>query len=302
MKTLSKLYTLLILLTAPTILKAQDRIPQYPIRFTQFYNAYSIINPAWAGTYARLEMVLGNQRMLGNLSKVSTYFLNVNYRINRQILSQKPFSTIGITLYNDREGKYLNRTRFYALYAWHGTIRGNLRISGGLQIGGMNYSVKGTPLTGDGSDIKPDASVGIQLYNQVFHAGFSVNQVFNSEVRPLEEITVLAPYATVAADIWLKTTEWLVISPALSFQFPLTGEDSRYSKNLFDIVLLFKFQEKFSISSGIHNNDRIAITAGIDNLLQSTGNLHVYLSYSFVFRKNTNLSSPLFEIGISYFF
>lgn len=255
-----------------------------------------------AGTFANLELSLGNQRMIGNLSKVSTYYLNANYRITRQTYLRKPFSTIGVILYNDREGKYLNRTRFYILYSWHGTIKNELRISGGLQFGGMNYAVKGTPLTGNGADLKPDASVGIQLYNPVFHIGFSVNQVFNSEVQPLEEITLLAPFANVLAELRLETTDWLDLKPIISFQFPFSSKDTKYHKNLYDATLLFTIQDKFTLSAGIHNNDRMAFSAGLNNLLSETGNLNIDLSYSFVFKKNTNLSSPLFELGINYLF
>jgi hypothetical protein len=240
--------------------------------------------------------------MLGNLSKVSTYFLNANYRVTRQTSLRKPFSTVGIVLYNDREGKYLNRTRFYALYAWHGTLRNNLKFSGGLQFGGMNYSVKGTPLTGDGSDIKPDASVGIQFYNPFFHLGFSVNQVFNSELQPLEEVTLLAPFANLLAEITLNTADWLCVKPSVSFQFPFSQQDERYSRNLYDASLLFRMQDRFSVLAGIHNNDRMVFGAGINNLLSASGNLNVYLSYSFVMKKNTNLSSPLFELGVSYLY
>lgn len=283
-------------------LKGQDRIPQYPVRFTQYYTCYSFLNPAMAGTFSTLELSLGNQRLMGNLSKVSSYYLSANYRITRQTNNRKPFSTVGIILYNDREGKYLNRTRFYALYSWHGTIRNDLKLSGGLQIGGMNYSVKGTPLTGDGSDIGPDASVGVQLYNPLFHVGVSVNQVFNSEVQPLEEITQLAPFLNFLGEIKLELSEWLIMKPIVSFQFPIIHRDERYSRNLYDATLLFNIQEKFTIATGIHNNDRLVLTAGLNNLLFTTGNLNVYLSYSFTFKQNTNLSSPLFELGICYLF
>lgn len=240
--------------------------------------------------------------MLGNLSKVSTYYLNANYRITRQTNRRKPFSTIGITLYNDREGKYLNRTRFYALYSWHGTIRNELKISGGLQIGGMNYSVKGTPLTGDGSDLKPDASVGIQVYNPLFHLGLSVNQVFNSEVQPLEEIALLAPYVNILGEFSIETSEWLMIKPSVSFHFPLKNNESLNSRNRYDAAIHFILQERITMVAGIHDSDRIAITAGINNLLSSSGNLNVYLSYSFVYKQNTNLNTPLFELGINYTF
>ncbi len=302
MRSLSKLYIVFFALIFGATLSAQETIPLYPVRFTQHYNCYSLINPALAGTFARFELSLGNQRMLGNLSKVSTYYLNANYRITRQRNRRKPFSTIGIILYNDREGKYLNRTRFYALYSWHGTIRNELKISGGLQIGGMNYSVKGTPLTGDGSDLKPDASVGIQLYNPLFHLGLSVNQVFNSEVQPLEEIALLAPFLNILGEFKLEASEWLLIKPTLSFHFPLTNNDARYSRNLYDVAILFRLQEKLTIATGIHNSDRIALTAGINNILSSSGILDVYLSYSFVYKQSTNLSTPLFELGVNYAF
>ena len=58
----------------------------------------------------------------------------------------------------------------------------------------VNYHVKGTPLSGDGSDIKPDASVGFQLYTNEIFFGTSVNQLLNSELQPLQQITRLNPH------------------------------------------------------------------------------------------------------------
>ena len=166
----------------------------------------------------------------------------------------------------------------------------------------MNYSVKGTPLTGNGSDLKPDASVGVQLYNPLFHVGFSVRQVFNSEVRPLEEITILAPVANILADVNLNTSEWLVLKSAISFHFPLTKHEKRYNRNYYDAALLFIIQQKMTFSAGVHSNDRLVLSAGLNNLLSASGNLNIFLSYSFVFKKNTNLSSPLLELGVNYLF
>ncbi|MBA7686300.1 hypothetical protein ES703_94743 [subsurface metagenome] len=283
-------------------MKGQDRVVRYPVRFSQYYNCYPLLNPSTAGSYSKLELSLGNQRMLGNFSKIFTYYFNANMRILDRGGLNKPYSTIGVMLYNDREGKYLNLTRFYAIYVWHGNLSERVKFSGGFQIGGMNYNVKGTPLSGDGSDLKPDAAVGVQVYNPSFHAGISVNQVFNSELQPLEEITVLAPYINITADRKWDFSNLFRFVPCFAMHLPLTSQDGIKKKVLIDANLNFTFRERFFVSTGIHNNDILNISAGINDVLSSDGILNIHLTYAFSVFQSAEINTNSLEIGLGYFF
>ena len=260
----------------------------------------SIINPAFTGTAADMEFNMGNQRMLGNLSKISSYYALANYRITGRKHTGGPFSALGISIYNDQEGKYLNRSRIYLNYAWHANILTNTKISGGLSFGAMNYSVKGTPLSGNGSDLRADAAAGIQVYRKSFWLGVSVNQLFNSEVQPLQEITVLAPYMNIMTGIKFELGEKFCVTPSASLRFPLSGVSQLRYRNLYDVNLQVSLLNKIQAGLGFHDNEKMVITLGLENIIPAYGQIDFLLSYAFLVRENSNLSTPLLEIGVVY--
>ena len=221
-------YFLLVIMFFSRILHSQEDASLYPVQFSQFYNCYPLVNPASAGTHTDYDAAMGNQKLLGNFSKISTYYLNANMRvINRRGIQNAPFSTVGTLIYNDREGKYLNRSRFYLTYVWHGHVSKNMSVSGGFHLGGMNYSVKGTEISGDGSDIVPDGMIGVQIYNKVFQAGVSYNQIFKSQVQPLEEVATLMPYLNGTISANYKINEDILFRPDFLIRVPTTNEKQK---------------------------------------------------------------------------
>jgi hypothetical protein len=288
--------------TAGLPLPAQESVSIYPVRFNQYYNAFSSINPAMACNDATLEVYLCHNRLLGNLSKIATYFITADMKLSRKTNGNRPYSTAGVFLYTDQEGKYLNRTRFYGHYSWHAFLKGKLKISGGLSLGGMNYSVKGSPLSGDGSDTKADASFGIQLYNHFFRLGFSMSQLFSSALQPLGEVSVLSPFIGIQGEGKVHVNSVLRLRPALSIQIPLSGGVTRYNKVLSDAGFQAEIYERIDLGIALHNTNRMAITAGIVNLFSLSGSFDIYLSYSFPIILRTNLNTPAFEVGAGFSF
>lgn len=272
----------------------QVNIIKYPVRFSQYYISYTTVNPAAAGCYGNYEFAAGSKKLLGNLSKISTYYAVGNMRIGRTVRYDESFSSIGFMFYNDREGKYLQRNRGYLIYAWNGQLTPKIRFSGGLQIGAMNYSVKGTELSGDGSDIAADGSAGIRFYNSNFHIGISYNQVFNSKIQPLEETAYLSSYFNLTGSYLFNLSNDVKFSPACNIRI-LTGHfDSQTDFNLQFYVI-----EKIFVSSGIHNSDMLEHTLGLTNLLETIGGFDIYFTYSYFYRK-TGLNINFAELGIKY--
>jgi type IX secretion system PorP/SprF family membrane protein len=274
--------------------KAQDRVSKYPVRMCQYYDSYIILNPALAGSIANYELSTGYQRLMGNFNKVSTYYLNANIRLFLRQKNGGPYSVIGIRFFNDKEGKYLNRTRGYINYSWHANLTRKVKFSAGLEIGGMNYSVKGTPLSGDGSDIKPDASAGIGIYNSSFHVGISMSQLFKSEVQPLEEVTVLYPFINLTAERKFKILEDAVIIPSTSIRI-LTND----RKIMTDFNLGVLIKKRIFFSPGIHNNNKLVVGVGINDLMMMKGNMNIHLSYGFPVARGT-LNYSFGEIGVLF--
>ncbi len=278
-------------------LYGQQEVDRYPVRFSQYYNSFSIVNPAAGGAYADCELAMGNQRLLGNFSKVSTYFFNANMRIQKsRSFRNAPFSVVGVFLYNDREGKYLNRTRFYASYIWHAYISRKVRMSGGFHVGGMNYSVKGTSLSGDGSDFAPDGIVGFRIYNEAFHFGISYNQIFNSKIQPLEEVAQLPPFTNFTGGFTYFVHYKLAIQPVYSVCIPINGD-----KVLADVSVIASYKSNLRFVVGLHNNNRFISSVEFRNLLDFEKGLNIALTYSFPL-SHTGVSTNFIELGASFHF
>jgi hypothetical protein len=239
--------------------------------------------------------------MLGAISHVTASYVTFHLRLQPGELN-KPFSSVGVILYNDREGKYLNRSRFYASYAWHASISRSIKFSAGLYVGGMNYAVKGTPLSGDGSDTKADGAVGINFYSDVFHADISIGQLFNSKVQPLEEVTVLSPMINFSAHRTFFSEESIMLTPSFSSRISIENETGDKVETLFDINLLLEWRKKLLFSTGIHNNSMMIIATGINRIPISNGELGVMISYSFPAVQNTSIKRNVGEAGINYYF
>lgn len=61
----------------------QNEIKSLPVQFGQYMRSAPLINPAIAGSFARIEVNTGVQRQGGNWSNISTYYLNANFRLTR---------------------------------------------------------------------------------------------------------------------------------------------------------------------------------------------------------------------------
>ena len=288
--------TAILLCVAPTGLFSQYSVLKYPVRSGYFPNYFVAINPAFAGIRSDHEVYMGNQRLLGNFSNIATYFFNFNVKISRQVHSSDPFSCLGIYAYNDVEGKYINRSRFYALYAWHGQLTKMVRFAGGFALGGMNYSVKGTSLSGNGSAWAADATLGFCLYGTDFYGGFSINQMLNSKIQPLEEVTVLSPFLNVTGGYTHKFSDILEFTPLVNISYLPKQEEF-----LTDLLGQFLVGGRYIIAGGIYNTDKISITAGIKKIRISEGNMAVNLTYAFP-RKNAGLKTSISELALAYQF
>ncbi len=273
---------------------SQGSVSRYPIRFDQYYSCYATVNPSAAGTLSMNEFSVGNQRLMGNFSSISTYYFNANFRLQKIRLEDGSFSTLGLIIYNDKEGKYLNRTRAYALYSWHSKLTTKINFSGGFSIGGMSYFVKGTALSGGGSDLVPDGSLGIRFYNNSFHVGIAASQVFNNKVQPIEEITYLKTFINLTGSKLFIISDNVRMTPHFNLRL-----NWRNSENRLDINVNTEIGKLLFITAGIHNNDNISLGTGINGLNVSSSNMNIFLTYT-VPAKSSDINTSHLELGINF--
>ncbi|MBN2611468.1 MAG: type IX secretion system membrane protein PorP/SprF [Bacteroidales bacterium] len=198
----------------------QSQYAYYPVQFSQYMRHYPFINPASIGKSSKIETLLGSKNHLGNFSSISTNYAGAFIRINHADEKRRAFNVAGVRFDNDQEGRYISRTRAYACYAFHFNVFRDYWLSGGVDLGGLNMSVKGTPSTGDKSEFVPDANSGIWLYNEKTNLGISVNQIFNGRLQPYQEISLLRRHFNITAMHRFKLGNRSFIRPSMLFRFP----------------------------------------------------------------------------------
>jgi type IX secretion system PorP/SprF family membrane protein len=155
-----------------------------PVQFGQFFNGYSIINPAMSGSRSDVEIELGKQRHTDVFSIYSTTYASGFFRVRRKPNSSS-FHVPGLSFISDKEGQLLKRSKVYLTYAWHTQLNKKLSLSAGAAAGMFSYQVASSNASAGGGANAPDASIGLWLYNKTFFAGASFNQILNTSLTPI---------------------------------------------------------------------------------------------------------------------
>ena len=272
---------------------AQPENNNYPVQFSLFIFSYPLVNPASMGEKSGNEVLLGYQKPVSGFSGVSTYFCNISFIPYRIKPTSKNKSVTGLRFYNDIEGAYINRSRFYGAYSFHTAINNRLNFSGGIDFGGMNFSVKSTPTTEGASVFRADASAGVWLYNNSFHVGLSISQLLNSVLKPLEEKTNLPAHFNLSGSITLYSNENVEITPHVLFTFPYYDNVSvRACLN----GLLFK---RIITAAGWNRKTNVSLMLGVNELQVFGNGLNVVVSYATSVGK-ASVSINRWEFSIAY--
>lgn len=274
---------------------AQVTSKNYPVQFSQFIFSYPLVNPSSIGVNSDNEVVVGYQKPVTGFTGISTYFCNISfvpYRLHQDATNR---NIIGFRFFNDREGAYINRSRFYAMYAFHTQLTSWLRFSGGIDFGGMNFSVKATPTTEGASVFKVDANTGIWLYNEDFHVGVSVNQLFRSVFQPLDEKTVLPTHCNITASYAVLSRDNIVIRPHILVTLPYYNTTS-IRASLYGLLF-----DKIISVIGWNNKTNMSFMLGVSNLKIYNHNLDFVLSYSTSLQKAA-IGINVLELSATYSF
>lgn len=247
----------LFLLLFLHVAKAKGQL-EYPFHFYQYSLNPSLFNPSFAGLTAPIELNAGNCSYVSYL-KAKYNYANGNLRFSYKKGSSQPENAIGFRVSSYNEGKYISGTRIYMVYAYHAKISNRLRVSGGLDMGFINYSIKGTPSTGQFAESRFDSNVGILLYGPKFYLGFSGNQLMNGEFKPLEEVLELKRYFTVTASKRFEFQE--------NYQLSLTSRvcTPYYNRTLTDISSRMLFYNHYWVLLNYRLHEAASFGVGIQN-------------------------------------
>lgn len=251
----------------------QETNKNYPVQSSQFMYAYSLINPSSIGINSDYEVLMGYQRPVSGFTGLSTYYCNLSFVPYKIRASAKSKNIAGLRFFNDNEGVYINRMRFYGMYAFHTRINSRLSFAGGIEFGGMNFSVKATPTTEGASVFKADANTGIWVYNEKFHFGFSVNQLFNSVFQPIDERTVLPTHLNLTGSYVIVRNDIVELIPHLLITYPY------YSTTDVQAGLHGLFLEKIIASVSWNHKTSVSAMLGVNDLNIYKSDLNIILSY-----------------------
>lgn len=181
-------------------------------------------------------------------------------------------SNMGASLYSDRKGKYLSRTRLYGHFSPHIQLTKRSKVAVCLTSGFVNYSIKSNTGGPSGSDFKLDFSLAMTFYTKSSSFAFSVNQILEPEMIPLADKHLLPLYLQGAftkkyGSEGLWKGHCFVRSDVISryHQIVSFGNTLQYNDNL-SFIATFNTKSELMIGTGIiykiNKNQNLDINAG----------------------------------------
>lgn len=249
-----------------------QQVDRLPVQFGQFFNTYSIINPASCGSKAQLEIQSARQQHGGAWKNISTTFASASVRIEKR--GANNFHVAGLSFISDKEGQYLNRSNFYATYAWHTRLTKKISMSAGISAGYFSYLVSESNANVSGGAIAPDASIGLWMYSKNFYAGLSMNQLFNSKVTPLQETTTLLRHYNITGGYSFAASRSLLLKTNALVRYT-----SKYPADI-DFALCGTINKIFILGANYRHHKSIVPLLGFDNLEIGQGKLKIMFSYA----------------------
>lgn len=176
-----------ILAAVLCFLGLHNMLAQQTPLYTQYMFQRFIINPAIAGTNNYYQIRSSHRFQWTGIS---------DGPITNAISCYGPHSSkdmgFGGYIYNDITGP-TSTTGLMGSYGYNISITPDIRISGGLSLGLMQYKLDMTKIefyeedeipTGDvQAAFTPDAKVGVYLYSTNYHFGISADQLLNNKFR-----------------------------------------------------------------------------------------------------------------------
>jgi type IX secretion system PorP/SprF family membrane protein len=265
-------YFLSLVLTFCYVSAISQEVPYRPVQFGQFFNTYSILNPASCSFRDKLELFSARQQHGGARKYLTTTFVSGSVRFN----DDKPnkFQVAGLAFVADSEGQYLKRSRAYFTYGWHTRLSKKLSLGTGVSAGFFSYRVSSSNASVSGSATNIDASLGVWLYSTAYYLGVSGNQILNSEVTPLRETTALIRHTNAMGGYTFDVNKAFTITP----QFII-----RYAEDLpLDIDLATTGTVNNIVVAGINyrHHKSIVPMIGFQKVNIGKGTAKVMFSYS----------------------
>ncbi|MCG8412483.1 MAG: type IX secretion system membrane protein PorP/SprF [Bacteroidales bacterium] len=271
--------------------------------YTQYMLNDYLINPAVAGTYNYFQ-VRAN-------SRIQWIGINDSPR-TMSIAGYGPFKQqdmgYGGYIYNDVTGPE-SRLFFGGTYAYNIAINDEMRISGGLTVGIMQYKLDGTVIKHDveftdpafpqtvESRIIPDASLGFYLYASTFYVGISAHQLFGnkyniSEIESSKGVSKLTQHLYLSGGYNLILNSDFVLLPSALIKYTQPFQFQ------FDINVKATYQRRFWLGLSYRYQDAVAVIGGYNY----ANKFYFGISYDVTTSQIRKYSNGTIEVMLGYRF
>ena len=258
------------LIVQEKVLVAQNEVLRLPLQYGQFYSSYPFYNPASIGVLSALQMDAGTQVLTGPWSNIYNFYAHGDVQLTPERRKRNLSNhVLGFNFNGDKEGDLLSRSRFYLQYAVHVNLREQLTLSAGASVGFMSFVIKGSPVSGGGADTDLDLNLGLWLSGSHYQTGISVNQLPQSEVLPLTEISKLTRY-------WNATGEYRF---DLSYQITLISAGlvrwvpAQNELTVFDLHARVLLKSLVSAGASYRYRRGLGFLVGLENIRLYDGKL-----------------------------
>ena len=248
------------------------------------------VNPSMQNMKHRWELNAFSKVYTGLFKNNNLSLFSASTRISSQ--ENDNFHNVGVYLYYDKEGNYINRYRSYIQYAYTLKLNARWYSSFGASIGGSSHKIGNADYIAGGQDNAVDGSIGISLYNDKSALALSVMQIPQGVIQPLVEQSVLRRYYNVFArkDITLSHRAALKNSLALSL----------YEDRPLSLIMTtgWVYDDLISVSVLYRWNKSLGVMLGLEKIKINKHELQMYLSYDINISKSYKNNSA--ELTLKY--
>lgn len=195
---------LLVCLAMTFLLKGQNSA----LYTTYFHNSHlqkHHINPAYF-LEAPAAGSIQYQSFPGVLSRLKKFQVDFSMNINEN-------QYMGLQVFNENEGKFIDRNRVYGLYGVKTEVSNDVYVSMGIQAGVVNHSYKGSTSSPESSANGFDLGLGVCLHSAKVDVGVAMFQVPKAEITPINTTYILPRVLEAFGAISIDLTEKLVFIP-----------------------------------------------------------------------------------------
>jgi len=274
--------------------KVAAQINLFPAHFEQLILAKQALNPASPNINQAHNLSVSNKFYTGAFSKINNFYFIGNFNLSPKD-SAKFISSAGIKLINEKEGDFINRSKYYASYAIRTRIHRNYWLGLGVNLGRAGYVFKGTDVSTSGSSSNWDGDMGLVFHNQSFCVATSINQMFNSLIRPKNLAFRWARFYTIY-------TEKKLNIGLSELCFYAQNQFIPQKEDILDIGANLTVLNQIFIGTNVWVKRNVSFILGLKNFAIDEHQFSIYASYNTPISTQNSTKIHSYEMSVYYQF